>query len=579
MRLLDTTVTQPDIIQTLTNSMTPKFAISYLRVSTRSQAGRGGGADEGFSIPAQREANKKKALSMGAMIGKEFVDRGASAKSADRPELKKMLEYIKENADRVDYVIVHKVDRLARNRGDDVDITRALCEAGVQLVSASESIDNTPSGMLLHGIMSSIAEFYSKNLANEVMKGMNEKAKNGGTPSKAPIGYTNVRRIDDKGREERTIEVDVERAGFIRTAFSEYATGKWTVLDLADHLALRGFMTRATPKIPTSPVNRGTLNKILVNPYYKGVVVYNGVQYPGNHMPLVDEQTWQTVQDILLSHYNGERNREHPHFLKGTIYCKNCGSRMIVHYAKSRSGIRYPYFICSGRHSKRQKDCSLRALLIEEIEYQIEQLYEKISLPREIRDHLEKWVSKAIEKSKLEFESEQTKLSIEKDKLERKRKKLLEAHYNDAIPLDLLKTEQSQISKALAAIDSMINVHDAEYILILKNLETALDLIEDCGRTYRLADEHIKKLLNQAIFSRILIEDGGTLTPEYTKPFDSLITPIEDSVAKYNTAKAAGCSKLEELLQIISNHISNFFGCGLKKILLVEMRGIEPLTS
>ena len=57
----------------------------------------GGGDDEGFSIPAQREANKRKALSMGAMVGKEFVDRGTSARSADRPELKRMLEYIKEN--------------------------------------------------------------------------------------------------------------------------------------------------------------------------------------------------------------------------------------------------------------------------------------------------------------------------------------------------------------------------------------------------------------------------------------------------------------------------------------------------
>ena len=151
---------QNDFIQSLSNSMTPKFAVSYLRVSTRGQAERGGGADEGFSIPAQREANKRKAHSMGAIIGKEFVDRGASARSADRPELQKMLEYIKENKERVDYVIVHKVDRLARNRGDDAEISRVLEEVDVQLISASESIDNTPSGMLLHGIMSSIAEFY-----------------------------------------------------------------------------------------------------------------------------------------------------------------------------------------------------------------------------------------------------------------------------------------------------------------------------------------------------------------------------------------------------------------------------------
>ena len=89
-------------LQSLATAMAPKFAVSYLRVSTRGQAERGGGADEGFSIPAQREANKKKALSMGAMVGKEFVDRGTSAKSVDRPELQKMLEYVKENADRVD---------------------------------------------------------------------------------------------------------------------------------------------------------------------------------------------------------------------------------------------------------------------------------------------------------------------------------------------------------------------------------------------------------------------------------------------------------------------------------------------
>ena len=219
------TAAQNGLVQALAGSMTPKFAVSYLRVSTAGQAERGGGDNEGFSIPAQREANKRKAHSLGAIIGKEFVDRGASARSADRPELKRMLEYIKENKERVDYVIVHKVDRLARNRGDDVDITRVLDEAGVQLVSASESIDNTPSGMLLHGIMSSIAEFYSRNLATEVKKGLNQKAKSGGTPNKAPIGYRNIRDMDMNGRRDSRVEVDEERAKLITIAFKEYATG------------------------------------------------------------------------------------------------------------------------------------------------------------------------------------------------------------------------------------------------------------------------------------------------------------------------------------------------------------------
>ncbi len=442
------TTMQPSPVQALAESITPKFAVSYLRVSTRGQAERGGGADEGFSIPAQREANKRKALSMGAIVGKEFVDRGASAKSADRPELQKMLEFVKENAERVDYVIVHKVDRLARNRGDDIDIMRQLSECGVQLVSASESIDDTPAGMLLHGIMSSIAEFYSQNLANEVKKGMTEKVKNGGTPSRAPLGYLNIRRVDDKGREERTVILDEERAPLIKLAFEEYATGNWTVLELAEHLAVCGLTTRATPKVPSVPVDKNVLNKILVNPYYKGTVTYQGVEYDGAHPALTDADTWQRVQDILTSHINGERTRKHPHFLKGSLYCHSCGERMIINYTKSHTGVRYPYFVCAGRHAGRT-NCRQKAVLIEEVERQVEWIYGKYSFPPDIRERLENWLKQNIEMEREKYATELDGIRREKDKLERQRKKLLEAHFNDAISLDLLKTEKQKIAKQL----------------------------------------------------------------------------------------------------------------------------------
>lgn len=144
--------------------MPPVLAVSYLRVSIQEQAERGG-TDEGFSIPAQR-----KAIELGARVVREFVDAGESARSADRDGLQDLLVFIA--ATRVQFCIVHKLDRLARNRADDVKIHEALTSAGVTLVSATESIDQTPSGMLVHGIMSSIAEFYSHNLATEVTKGL-----------------------------------------------------------------------------------------------------------------------------------------------------------------------------------------------------------------------------------------------------------------------------------------------------------------------------------------------------------------------------------------------------------------------
>ena len=161
-------LTAADPFAALAQTFTPKRAVSYLRVSTREQAERGG-REEGFSIPAQRDANKKKAQAVGAMVVKEFVERGVSGTSTNRPALQEMLRYLEAEQDNIDYVIVHKLDRLARNRADDVTLNQRFNELGIRLISTSENIDQTPGGILLHGIMSSIAEFYSRNLANEVI--------------------------------------------------------------------------------------------------------------------------------------------------------------------------------------------------------------------------------------------------------------------------------------------------------------------------------------------------------------------------------------------------------------------------
>jgi DNA invertase Pin-like site-specific DNA recombinase len=158
-------------------------AVIYLRVSTAEQA-HGDGASEGYSIPAQRDACTRRAADLGAQVVAEFVDRGESARSAARPELQRMLARLAEHKD-VDYVIVHKIDRLARNRADDVAIQMGIEKAGARLISVSENVDDTPSGKLVRNIMADLAEFYSANLATEILKGSTQKASMGGTPFRA----------------------------------------------------------------------------------------------------------------------------------------------------------------------------------------------------------------------------------------------------------------------------------------------------------------------------------------------------------------------------------------------------------
>ena len=514
-------------------SLTPKRAVSYLRVSTREQAQRGGAA-EGFSIPAQREANKKKAMALGALIVKEFVDRGESARSANRPELQKMLHYLQDAGD-IDYVIVHKLDRLARNRADDVDINRILDQTGTRLISTTENIDQTPGGILLHGIMSSIAEFYSRNLASEVVKGLSQKARAGGTIGRAPLGYLNKQGRDNQGREARWVDIDPVRGPLITQAFTEYATDRWTLSTLTSHLTAQGLTTLPTPNRPSHPLGHNKLLAILRNPYYRGIVTYQGVQYPGKHQPLIDDATWNRVQTVLNQHRHGERQRIHNHHLKTTIRCGQCGGRLIIHNAKARNGQIYPYFVCSYRQRHRDQ-CSFKAVLIDEVDIAIADLYHHIHITPEDRQAIEKYLRLELDHIYARQHTHTQQLTTQARKLKTQQAKLLEAHYADAIPLDLLKTEQARLTRELDQITRELATLTADRERVEQHLGEALALLEHCHHLYTHPNTppSLKKLLNTIFFTEILINpDDNTPTgtpqrpihPTPRPPFDQLTNP------------------------------------------------------
>ncbi len=551
----------------LGEAFTPKRAVSYISVSTREQAQRGG-AEEGFSLPAQREANRRKAQSMGALIVKEFADRGESARSANRPELQKMLAYLTQDG-QIDYVIVHKLDRLARNRADDVEITRAFDEAGVRLVSTSENIDQTPGGMLLHGIMSSIAEFYSRNLAAEVIKGMGEKARAGGTIGRAPLGYLNRQGRDSQGRQARWVDVDPVRGPLITQAFTEYATDRWTLSTLTDHLTAHGLTTAPTPSRPSHPLDHNTLLNILRNPYYRGIVTYQGVHYPGTHQPLIDEATWQRVQTVLSQHRHGERQRIHNHHLKTTVRCGQCGGRLIIHHAKARNGHIYPYFVCSYRQRHRDQ-CSFKAVLIDDVDHAVADLYRHIHITPDERRTIEKHLRIELDRLYARQHTHTQKLTVHARTLKAQQATLLQAHYADAVPLDLFKAEQTRLARELDHTSRELAALTADREHLQHRLEEALALLEHCHRLYTHPNTppSLKKLLNTVFFTDILINptDNTPTTPAGTPrrpihphprpPFDHLTTPqLRHDIGLTNPEKNRDSSDSDR--QNDTNHHNN----------------------
>jgi site-specific DNA recombinase len=496
-------------------------ALIYVRVSTREQAEMGGEA-EGFSIPAQRSACLRKAESLGATVEQEFVDRGESAKTANRPELMNMLRYLQDHA--VQYVIVHKVDRLARNRADDVAITMAIQKSGAMLVSCSENIDETPSGLLLHGIMSSIAEFYSRNLATEVVKGMKQKAKTGGTVGKAPVGYLHVRRMVD-GREVRSVDIDPVRGPLMKWAFEAYATGDWTLRQLLEELTQRGLNSRPGPNKPSGRVSLASFAASLANPYYTGMVTYRGAYYPGKHEPLIGKLLFDRVQNVLIGHnHAGEKQRTYNHYLKGSIFCGQCGSRLGIANSRSGTGKLYDYFFCLGGQRDKHS-CDQSVIRVMKVAHMVEEHYRTVELPAErieaIREHLQA----ALSARRDEAEAAEHVETLRINRLTSERKKLLHLHYSDAVPMDLFKQEQERITRELERAHKQLAAVALEFDAIEQNMNRALELARDCHAAYKAADTTIRRLFNQAFFHRLFIHETGEVTHDLADPFKILLDP------------------------------------------------------
>ena len=498
----------------------PLRAVIYLRVSTEEQA-KVGGTAEGYSIPYQRRACREEAEKLGAVVVEEYVDLGESAKSSRRPELQRMLRELTGRG--VTHVIVHKTDRLARNTRDDYEITTAIAAAGAELISVSERFDNTPSGKLNRHIQTGVAQFHIDNLCLEVMKGLTMKVESGGTPYRAPMGYLNKQEITDN-IVIRTVEVDPERAPLVRWTFAEYATGSWTLLRLRQALTDKGFRTRTTAKNPAKPITVNGLYQLLCNPYYMGVVPYRGAYHDGTHPALVDAETWLQVQAVLAAHNTaGEKDRRHPHYLKGSIWCGGCGGRLVYSRNTGRRGGTYEYFVCLNRHAKR-RPCGRRYLPVSAVEAGVENFYTTFRIAPQRAEAIRDSVLAELAAEREQAAADQDRASRRLANLTNQRKAVLQAHYAEALPLDLLKEEMDRLTREMIETERLI--HDAAKTVdqLDATLQQALTVASRCHEYYQTAPPHVRRQINQGFFTKLLIgQDGSVAHGELTEPFATLL--------------------------------------------------------
>jgi site-specific DNA recombinase len=509
---------QPKSHQPNAQAPTADRAAIYVRVSSTGQLGRDGDED-GYSIPAQVKACEAEAVSKGAEVAKVYVERAESAKSDDRPVLQLMLRELPKLG--VKYLIVHKVDRLARNRLDDAMLYQRLVKMGVKLVSASENIDETPAGQLMHGMLATFAEYYSNNLASEIMKGLRRKHEQGGTPHKPPIGYLSKRELIG-GQDIRSVIVDEQRAPLVKEAFSLYATGDWSLHKLAAHLEQAGLRSRGTRRYPERPLSASRIHAMLHNPYYMGVVVWNKERYPGKHEPLVDQDTFDRVQLLLAAaRVGGERPQKHEHYLRGSIFCDECMGRLLYGRHRGRSGRYYEYFCCNNRTVRRRGQCASGHFPVDLTEeHIIEQVYASVFIPPETQEQIRQELRHELAERTGVIEREAERHERTLAQIEAKQEKLVQLYYQDLVSEQVFAAEQDKLKTERHAAKRLRSIATAQLDDIQEALDLALSRVDCPQEIYKDATPVERRVMNLAIFERIEVGPdaeitGTTLTPVY----------------------------------------------------------------
>lgn len=306
-------------------------AALYMRVSTEDQLE--------FSIDAQKRALIEYGKRNDMIIDEKhiYIDEGISGTSAKkRPAFQLMIATAKKKPKPFDVILVHKYDRFARSREDSVVYKSLLKrECDIQVISITEQIQDDKFGVILESMLEGMAEYYSLNLSDEVMKGMSEKARRGGTLGMKPYGYDVV-----NGK----VFVNKEEAEIVKSIYKMFLEDGLSYRLIADKLNAIG----ATNKRGNRFEGRN-VKYILQNPIYCGLVRWNYATQKGTGRKINDESEWiiakgqheaiitentyrLTVEAIKEMDFKYASKKpvssQYKHFLGGLLRCSACGGTL-----------------------------------------------------------------------------------------------------------------------------------------------------------------------------------------------------------------------------------------------------------
>ena len=478
-------------------------AVIYARFSSHNQREE--------SIEAQERACREYAQRKGLQIIEVYADRAKSGTNSEREEFQRMIKDSSEKKFR--YLIVHKLDRFSRNKYDAVIYKRKLRTNGVTILSVVENLDDSPESIMLETVIEGMSDYFSKNLAREVMKGLKESAYDckhlGGI---APLGY-------DVNPETQKYVLHEAEAKIVKLIFEKYLEG-WGYKKLLDYLNNMGYRSKRGRCF-----GKNSLSSILTNEKYVGRYVFNkrkektidGKRNPtlkpkdewivieGGLPAIIDESTFEAVQAKLSRNKRkaGSFKAKETYLLSGLIFCGECGEAMHGNrHLDGRKKSNYSSYRCHGRENKR--GCKNREIRRDYIDnFVLDELYKrlfsKISLQK-----LTEMLNDYNQKVASETDNEMSKAKAELTENQRKVSSIIQMVTEAGISIDTVKSSLKELDEQKNYLESYIKELEAANKANSISEEQVKEIIMKSGefiRTHNLVecrnfiDNYIEKVI------------------------------------------------------------------------------------
>lgn len=306
--------------------MSDRIGALYIRVSTEDQAE--------LSPDAQKRLLLDFAQKNHIIISNEFIfSESVSGRHVQkRPEFQRMIAIAKQPSHPIDVILVWKYSRFARNQEESIVYKSMLKKDNVDVISVSEPLIDGPFGSLIERIIEWMDEYYSIRLSGEVLRGMKEKALQHGYQTTPCLGYEAV----GHGKPFQINEAEYAMVSYIMDLYDNQNIDETAIARRCNDL---GYRTKRGNRF-----ERRNIDRILQNPFYCGIVSWNGVEFDGAHEVRLSRDRFQKRQKLIASRRRPVKARNVStckHWLSGLLKCSVCGATL----SYTGNG-KCPYFQC-----------------------------------------------------------------------------------------------------------------------------------------------------------------------------------------------------------------------------------------